>query len=307
MRHVALAGIAVCGALLGCQATRAPEATRVEAFGDPRPGLTVEEMERFEAGKALFDRIFAQEEGLGPLFNENQCSACHTDPAQGGTGEQLVRKASTFSRESGCDPLIGDGGENLRKQVTALGAATGAIPDTLPSRTTHVGLFNVPFLFGLGGAERVADATLLALADPDDRDGDGISGVVGRTPDGRVGRFGRKADVATLGEFTTSALLNEMGLTSPAAPEERGVSGGPLPQEADPARDPEVSAEMVDRLTDFVRLLGVPPRATSRYPARAARGEELFEEIGCSALSRSHPPDGRRRPVNPALLGPSPP
>lgn len=284
-----IAAVAVLG---GCDEPPPPYSVRVDAFGDPRPGLTDEELGRFEAGRALFDRVFSPEEGVGPLFNENQCSACHTDPAPGGTGEQLVRKASVFTVEAECDPLARLGGENLRKQVTRHGLDAGLVPDSLPEQASHVGLFDVPFLFGLGGAELVTDETLSALSDPGDADGNGVSGVVGRTPDGRVGRFGRKADVATLREFTASALLNEMGLTSSAIPTERGVNGGSLPPESDPSPDPEVSDEVVDRMTDYVRFLGVPPRGTSVDPAVVSRGEEVFREIGCQACHIPSLPSG---------------
>src|SRR5205823_13841678 len=56
--------------------------------------------------------------------------------------------------------------------------------------------------------------SILALADPDDRDGDGISGRAGRAPDGRFGRFGRKAEFATLREFIDGALRFELGITT---------------------------------------------------------------------------------------------
>ncbi len=266
--------------------------SRVASFGDPRPGLTADELQRFEEGKALFDRVFAPEEGLGPLFNENQCSACHTDPAPGGTGEQLVRKATRLLDDT-CDLLEHRGGENLRSRVTSAGAEFGTVPDSVPGEATHVGSFDVPFLFGLGAAEAVSESALRDLADPEDLDGDGISGRLGRTPDGRVGRFGRKADVATLRDFTVSALLNEMGLTTPERAQERGTNGGGLAPGADPAPDPEVQAETVDLITDYVRFLGVPPAATAAGGLRES-GARSFTEVGCAGC---HVPE---LPVGPA-------
>jgi CxxC motif-containing protein (DUF1111 family) len=195
----------------------------------------------------------------------------------------LVRKAARFDEDLGtCDLLAHRGGENLRSRVAPAASRLGVVRDTIPAGATHVGSFDVPFLFGLGAAEAVPDSVFLRLSDPDDRDGDGISGRIGRTADGRIGRFGRKADVATLRDFTLSALLNEMGLTAEGGPPERGTNGAALPPGADPAPDPEVSVESVDLITDFVRFLGVPPAALPRDSTLWLRGRELFDGVGCN-------------------------
>lgn len=143
----------------------------------------------------------------------------------------------------------------------------------------------VPFLFGLGLAEAVPDSVLLALADPEDRNGNGISGRVGRTPDGAIGRFGRKAEHATLESFTAGALHFEMGLTSPLRPEEGPFEGGTMPFELDGVDDPEIDAVTLARLTDFVRFLAplarrIPDEPETREAIR--RGEEVFTRIGCA-------------------------
>ncbi len=271
-----------------------PEAA---AVGDPLPGLTDEELVRFEAGRVLFNRIFAVDEGTGPLFNENQCSACHTFPAPGGTGEQLVIKATRRLPDGSCDILAGEGGKNLRRQAIPSLARLGIERDTIPSATAEIATFAVPFLFGLGAADLVPEDVLHETADPDDLDGDGISGRVGRTPDGRVGRFGRKADVATLHDFTHLALFNEMGITTTAHPRERGPNGAPLPGGADPAADPELDDASADLITDFVRTLAPPPRAVPEPGAAPviARGELLFTAIGCAACHTPYVTTGRSR------------
>lgn len=264
-----------------------PEA---EAVGEPLPGLTEDERARFEAGRVLFDRVFSMEEGTGPLFNENQCSACHTFPAPGGTGEQLVIKATRRLPDGSCDILAAEGGENLRRQATPALARLGIERDTLPSATADIATFAVPFLFGLGAADAVPEQALHDAADPDDLNGDGISGRVGRTPDGRVGRFGRKADVASLQDFTHLALFNEMGITTTVHVRERGPNGAPLPPGVDPAADPELDDAPVNLLTDFVRMLAPPPRPTPDPGAAStiAHGEALFTAIGCAACHTPH-------------------
>ncbi len=255
-------------------------------IGEPLRGLTAEELARFRAGRALFDKVFTAAEGLGPLFNENQCSACHTDPASGGTGEQLVLKATRFAGPGDCDLLTEEGGENIRRQATPALQAHGITRESVPSSATERGRFTAPFLFGLGLVEAIPDAAILAREDAQDTDRDGVSGRAGRTVDGRVARFSRKAELATLRDFTDSALRFEMGLTTPLNPIEPGISGRSLPPRTDPAPDPEIDEGQLDLLTDFVRFLAPPAR---RWPtgeaerALVAEGERLFARLDCTA------------------------
>ena len=141
-----------------------------------------------------------------------------------------------------------------------------------------------PSLYGLGLVDAIAEATLLAHEDPHDADGNGISGRAGRTSDGRVGRFGRKADVATLFDFVEGALRTEMGLTTYLRPVEETINGAVIPPEIDPAPDPEIDERTLNALTDYVRFLAPPVRALPDDPAvrdTMARGERLFRDVGC--------------------------
>jgi CxxC motif-containing protein (DUF1111 family) len=142
-----------------------------------------------------------------------------------------------------------------------------------------------PFLFGLGLVEAIPDEAVLSRADPDDANGDGISGRAARTPDGRLGRFGRKAEFATLREFIETALHLEMGLTTRADQVET-LNGKPVPPGTDPVPEPEVSAATVDLLLAFVRLLVPPAPSPPRSPAHRdtlEAGRRLFVELGCPA------------------------
>ena len=262
-----------------------PEAVGGEP-GAPLPGLPVEALAEFHAGRALFDKVFLPEEGLGPLFNENQCSACHTVPASGGTTgfERIIRAA----RQDGerCDELHAEGGENVRTQATPLLRLRGIAKQEIPSSATQVARFLPPPLFGLGLIEAIPERTILSREDPDDANGDGISGRAGRTEDGRVARFGRKAEFATIAEFVESALQLEMGLTTPGRMSEGALGGAPVPSSADPAPEPEIGPERIALLTAFVRYL-VPPaptptRSTAHEDSLRA-GRQLFERAGCSA------------------------
>ena len=298
MPHPGLFGrVLLVGVMVGC---RASEPGTPPALGEPLAGLTAEERARFDAGLALFNRVFTSEEGVGPFFNENQCSACHTLPATGGTGEQFVTRASRFIAPAGCDPLAAAGGENVRVHVTPRMLAHGVERQPFPPEATERTRFNVPFIFGLGLIEAIPLDAILANADPEDMDGDGISGRAGSDMAGRLSRFGRKADVSSIREFVQSAAFMEMGLTSARYPQEWSIDGAVYPREVDPAADPELDDSTVDALTDFVRLLAPPPRRmgeTEEDRDAIGRGEELFRDVGCTSC---HVPSMRtgRDPVS---------
>jgi len=93
--------LAPSGSLTSCgndtQAWPDAEWTGFEA-GAPLPGLAEAEWARWEEGYTQFFRIWTEEEGLGPAFNENSCNACHSDPTVGGT--------MTESVPPGADPIL---------------------------------------------------------------------------------------------------------------------------------------------------------------------------------------------------------
>jgi len=264
-----------------------PDPNRVAATGDPGtaiPGLDSASMAQFSAGQLAFNRVYRAEEGLGPAFNENQCSACHTSPASGGLGGELVFKASRFDPAKGCDVMASTGGENIRRKITPVARDAGIPAESAPPGGT-VGQFTAPALFGLGFVDAIPEETLRMREDPDDRDGDGISGRMGRSTDGRPARLGRKADVPTIGEFVAGAIRLEMGLTTPIHPQD-ALQGEIPPPEIDPAADPEVDQATLDLLTQYVRFLAPPPRGgptRGLSEASVARGEASFSRIGCTA------------------------
>jgi CxxC motif-containing protein (DUF1111 family) len=270
------------------------------APGAPLSGLSAAELELFTAGRTLFDREFTPEQGLGPAFNERRCSSCHDVPTLGGMGAETVVRATRF--ENGrCDLLREHGGDLLQQSITDTLRALGFLPERIPATATASVAMVAPPLFGAGLIEAIPENAISRRADPHDNDRDGISGRAGRNSDGRFGRFGRKANFATLDEFIANALLAEMGLTSPAHPEEENLGGQSLPPGVDAAPDPELHADSVALITRFVRLLAAPaPEA----PASAAaldsvrRGARYFDQVGCA---RCHTPAFRTASNVPAL------
>src|SRR5437660_3226047 len=212
---VVLACIAACDAQPSTGPAPRGNATLASAApepGAPLPGLTLQQRALFERGRGVFQTEFTPETGLGPLFNNNACSQCHEDPVVGAVGEEVETHQTAFHAPV-CDDLSAIGGPVIQDSVTpALHVALGIDKEPALPEATATALRTTPSLLGFGLLEAVPDAEILALADPFDRNGDGISGRPNRTADGRLGRFGRKAQLATLSEFNARAFVNGMGM-----------------------------------------------------------------------------------------------
>jgi CxxC motif-containing protein (DUF1111 family) len=250
------------------------------ALDEPLDGLTEEELERFEEGEEIFEGTFTAEQGLGPLFNADSCAGCHSDPVDGGNGSFVELHATGFGPEGTCDPLFALGGPVFQLRATEALAAHGITSEPLPPEALAQARRTTPDVFGFGLLDAVPDAEILALADPDDRDGDGVSGRVHWLPGGRIGRFGRKAAVSALADFNEGAFLFELGLTTPRLDVENSIAGAPLPDGVDPLPEPEASAESVALVDDYVRFLAPP--APARRDVRERTGERLFRTVGCA-------------------------
>lgn len=254
---------------------------RPAVLGDPIDGASKKERERFAKGREVFNREFEPETGLGPLFNANACGECHEEPVGGGHGDEVENHIALVRPDNTCDPLVDRGGPVLQNQVTpalkeALGIEQEPVPEGVP-----LGKRTSPDIFGFGLLEAIPDKRILEHADPEDKDRDGISGRAHMTPEGRVGRFGRKAQVADLAEFNREAFLIEQGITSPGLRDENTVGGKPLPPGVDPVPDPEIDEKALEQTDDYVRLLAPP--APLDFNRRARKGRKVFERIGCAS------------------------
>jgi CxxC motif-containing protein (DUF1111 family) len=180
------------------------------------------------------------------------------------------------------------------------------IAESMPGGATGYAVFTAPSVTGLGYLEAVTDQALLDLEDPDDADGDGVSGRVqlvdetdivaeigrledvidGNLPprtrvDGKlIGRFGKKASAISLLHQTVSAYHEDMGITSdvlPVDPVNRQVGGFA----SDGVADPEVTTSAVQAVVFYLRTLKAPPRRVDES-AEAQAGEALFTQVGCA-------------------------
>lgn len=302
-RHVRTGGVPLLllVAAAGCDLV-APEPPPLESLLEgPLEGLTDAQFRSFVAGDEEFSRRFSVGEGLGPMFVATSCEQCHVGDGKGHPTFTLTR----FGREGVgvFDPMKSFGGPQLQHR-----AIPGYPVEEIPAGATGVARFNPPAVTGLGLLEAVDDVTLMTLADPDDDDGDGISGrvqLLERTPlveavvaaevaghptgagrgmlvDGRhVGRFGKKAGTTNLLHQTVVAYLQDMGITSDFTTEDLfHPSVGS--RASDGVADPEVASGVVANVAFYLKTLRGPPRRDADDPDVRA-GEVLFEEVGCAS------------------------
>ena len=242
------------------------------SYGGPVAALDDDALARFERGRAAFDRDMSFSEGVGPSFNGDSCRGCHFMPVIGGAGpsgvdamrQGIVGPGDTFQA-----PVSGTGILRHSRFEAPQRPEPDPASNFFEPRQT-------PPVFGLGLIESIPREIIEANADPTDVDSDGIAGRAHVLADGQLGRFGWKANVPSVREFVRDALTNELGIT---LPDEPGFSFG-SGTDADSVPDPEVDANTIDAITDYLQLLGPPPR-NRQDPAREDLGENIFETVGC--------------------------
>lgn len=142
-----------------------------------------------------------------------------------------------------------------------------------------------PMIPGLGMLEAVADETILSMEDPNDANGDGISGRVNMVWDERaqtttLGRFGWKANQPSLRQQAAGAYLQDMGITSSLFPtHDCGDEQDDCEATTGP---PEIDADELDDITSYLRGLTLPPRRNFDDP-NAIAGMHLFKQANCQA------------------------
>jgi CxxC motif-containing protein (DUF1111 family) len=183
----------------------------------------------------------------------------------------------------------------------------GYPPEVIPEGATGVSVFTAPAVTGLGYLDALEDATLIALADPNDRNRDGISGRLQihasseliervlaleaasapepaargrRIEGGYIGRFGKKALAVNLLQQTVGAYHEDMGVTSDLLPEDifNPVAGN---RASDAVPDPEASSSTVADVVFYLKTLRAPSRREAELP-EVLEGEALFRSIGCA-------------------------
>ncbi|NUP11975.1 MAG: c-type cytochrome [Polyangiaceae bacterium] len=262
-------------------------------------------------------------DGLGPLYNATSCSACHFKDGRGQPPEPgepfrdvLFRLSIPGVNAHGgplAEPSYGDQLQNL----AILGLEAEGEPvvewepvvveyldgETVELRAPRYSFENLAFgpfaegtmvsprvarqLVGLGLLAAIDEETILSHADPDDEDGDGISGKPNwvwddEAQEERLGRFGWKAAEPTIKQQNARAFLEDIGITTTLYGVQACTSVEIDCQEAVDGGEPEVDESKLDRITFYMHTIAVPGRRDVDDP-EVLRGRELFKQAGCTS------------------------
>jgi CxxC motif-containing protein (DUF1111 family) len=249
--------------------------------------LTAAQLLAFSDGRNDFAEVETVSDGLGPVFNERSCAACHSVPATGGGS---VRTVTRFSRRvNGVYDALAELGGSLM-QDHAIGPRDGSVhafrPESVPALATIVVHRRTTPLFGLGLIDATPDADFITLAAMQAARGDGVIGrasIVDNIRAGMktVGKFGWKAQVPSLFQFSGDAYVNEMGITTPDFPNENCPQGNCSELTFNPAPGLNDDGSGPILLTNFMTMLAAPPRAAQN--GNTSDGEATFERIGCTS------------------------
>jgi len=277
----------------------------------------------FYSGNSLFNRPWVEapasvksRDGLGPLFNARSCSACHLKDGRGkppeGPNEPLLGYLLRISiaSDNGAIPhsaygnqlqpfSVGDVPPEATPRVSyeeVAGAYDDGTPYSLlkpsieltnlqygPTGDIMISPRVAPAVIGMGLLEAIPDERLELIADPEDEDGDGISGKIQRMHDSaEIGRFGWKAEEPTVAAQVAGALQGDMGLTSDMRTDSNCADLQDDCRSAISGGTPEVESAPFERMVLYTSLLAVPVRRRWKEP-ETIRGEALFNEAGCAS------------------------
>lgn len=249
----------------------------------PIDGLTTEERIRFLRGDTAFNEVFTSQTGLGPIFVSTSCISCHIGDGKGHPFTTLTRFGQTD--ETG-NLFLNQGGPQLQNR-----ALPGFLPEQIPFGATS-SRFMPPANTGLGFLQFVPDSVILSMADPNDTDGDGISGIPNwiELPDfatpasdaisqnGKyIGRFGKKGSAYNLLHQTANAYNQDMGITS---------SFRPIDTYTNLEIDPEVSTSTINDVVFYLQTLKAPIQR-HQNDAEVNQGKAIFNQIDCTGCHKS--------------------
>jgi CxxC motif-containing protein (DUF1111 family) len=290
---------------------------RLLSWAGPR-GIAVEAA-AVERGEKLFTHEWKPNDpltgsdGLGPVFNAKSCVACHGSPSVGGAsgtehnvtmytilptrpGEEIkqgVVHAQAVDRKyretlQKVDPSLPDLSQPKFELLSNRGGRPAfGFTFTIPTNIV-LSQRNTPALYGAKWIDEIPDRVIVAQ-ERKERLHWGLAqassdnfpvGRALRLPDGRVGKFGWKAQSASLLEFVQAACANELGLSNPTQPQPN-----PIGQPNYVAKGTDLTAEQCQQMTDFLYALARPvvkAPAEGAERTRAEMGHALFHQVGCA-------------------------
>lgn len=244
--------------------------------GTPLSGLTSAQQQLFKQGQTAFQKTWTAATGLGPIFNDVNCNACHP----GGNG--------SFAQGH----IIGDGQVQYSLggpaiQIRSLSGFTKeAVPTTVP-----VAIRRSMTNRGLGLVGNIPDDAILALQSAQQASDPTTAGQANIVKDAitgatRVGRVGQKCQHPNSTSFAAEAFLREIGVTTPYFPNEEAPYNNPANLTGNPAPGLNDSGTIVIQAGNFMDLSAPPkPKSTPTTTTQknsVARGSNIFSSIGCA-------------------------
>ena len=248
----------------------------------------------YQLGLDEFNKVQTLPDGLGPVFNDVSCQACHKAPIDGGASQVKVQRAGYFDGVNFIDP---PGGSLI--PVNAIDPSIKArIPKDANVRTLRVSLSTL----GDGYIEAIPDSAILQIAADQPKlskgliKGQSIMVDVLEAPGKKgLGKFGWKAQHASLVSFAADAYRNEMGITTPLFPSEP-TSNGRSVDSFDQGGKPNDTNEGIFLAANFMRSTKAPDRTPGspdqgqKQPRQAPtprqatinQGEQVFVSTGCA-------------------------
>ncbi|AEA43672.1 di-heme oxidoredictase family protein [Fluviicola taffensis] len=289
------------------------------AFSYQINGLSSAQSLMFFVGNSFFNQSWVQapstttaRDGLGPLFNARSCSACHFRDGRGAPEANsglLFRLGSNFDNSPDAiyggqlqdfshNSIVAEGsmGINYQEEV-------GYYPDgtayslrrpiyTIPGQnygaiqgSTAISPRVGQQMIGLGLLELISESDILANADPNDADGDGISGIANYVTDVvsgtlTVGRFGWKANVGSIAHQVAGAFNGDIGITSVYFPNENHTVNQPACAGLPNGGSPEIEDSDLQAVILYAKTLAVPVRRKTTKP-EVKYGAQFFKSTGC--------------------------
>jgi CxxC motif-containing protein (DUF1111 family) len=271
-------------------------------------------------------------DGLGPLLNAQACASCHVrdgraappdgdDDAERGLllrlsvpgpdgepvphpvyGGQLQDRAvlgvpAEGRIEIATEAIAGEYGDGTPFELLRPSYSIGDPAYGPPGDDLMISPRIAQQVIGMGLLEAIPEESVLAAADPDDADGDGISGRANRVSDPRtgkaaLGRLGWKANEPTVESQVSGAFQGDIGITSAIRPDQPCTAGQTACREAPAGGSPEISDETLAKVVFYTQTLAVPGRRDTDDPQVVA-GAAAFEEMRCTAC---HMPTQRTGP-----------
>jgi CxxC motif-containing protein (DUF1111 family) len=296
------------------------------AFSNSFPSLTGRNLLAHELGDASFERVFVSapspiNPGLGPIYNNVSCISCHAADGRGkapNVGEDLLSlllrisvpgkdnhgapmavpgfggqlqshsifgvkpEASIITNYDYQNSLLDDGTSvELRRPNYILTNPYEALPTNM-----EVSPRLAPPVFGLGLLEAISNADILANADEDDLDGNGVSGKANQVWNAtkmisELGRFGWKAGQPNLKQQSAGAYNEDMGITNPIFRNESSLNQTQFTFPTYENNQTEINDSILSTVAFYMQTLAVPARRNVDDPA-VLKGKSIFRNIGCN-------------------------